>query len=903
MTESILFDRLRPGRDPNDTSWVQQRFARDWRAGQSHGLVFNARTRALELAPVARPELAADWLPLAAVRAPDGTLYRADPEHDTILARGACDADFVPLEGFGGTGHATGWFHTPTGLSVDGAGRLYVADSGNGRVQVLDPAAGEVIAVLQEGLVRPVQAAVGDNGETYVADAGTGRVHAFGPTFLPCSVLRLATRDPWTEELWPDIPAPRPLAIVIEADRSLAVFDPLRAALWHMHCDGTPLTALPWPAAGQEPPGWAATPARFAAEGEMIVGPLDGGVHDLAWHRVLLKAEAPDRTEVSVQTFAANAPDADVLSWAPRLPVAMPKAQADRPGAEFDRLVLANGDLWTLSRLGRLTRARPEIHRFDGDGPVAADRFALPADVARRVRAGDRIVLTTDAGGSADYLVAGAADRRVLVAASGPETALAASAHLRLIARDDGLPFGPVDLGHLVAPANVAVVGLARTGHPEEVFLPHGLVAELLPGDVVEFAQDGDVARIEILEVSDDPVDITLERAVEGDFSASTVTLAATSGRLCVLEQLPDTGLLAPGSAATVIDDVRSERHGILYTDATNRTVWLDAPLAHDITQASWTDVEVAEPRASDRGRYLWVRLVLRGAPLPPPDRVGPPVLASATPSIRSLRVTGPRPSLLTYLPAIFSERDLRLDAPGALFLERFLALFEGQFTRIESAYESVSRLLNPEAADAAWLEFVAAWLALAFDESWPVERRRMLVAEGATLQAAAGTPRALARYLEIYTGAPVAITEDFRNRPPPPMQLGARGALGVAPLGGDARADGFAHSFAVRVTLPPDRERAASLSAIHQIVETMKPAQTRYRLDTGGGRRGRIGVDTTVDGIVIPGPHPVDPCLCDPEAPPGYRVQTGQVSGGFRLGGRLGHGPESQIASQGDHP
>jgi phage tail-like protein len=261
---------------------------------------------------------------------------------------------------------------------------------------------------------------------------------------------------------------------------------------------------------------------------------------------------------------------------------------------------------------------------------------------------------------------------------------------------------------------------------------------------------------------------------------------------------------------------------------------------------------------------------------------------------VRGLRVLAPRPSLLSWLPALFSQGDPVIDPPGANFLERFLSLFEGQLTAMEAALDSVQRLLNPQAADDKWLAFVAAWIDLAFDPSWPEAARRQLVIEGAALQAGAGTPAAMARYLEIYTGAAAGIVESFRRAPPAPIQLGARGALGVAPLAG-AETAGLAHDFTVHVTLPQGRDRAASLSAIDRIVETVKPAHTTWRLATGGGAAGRIGLDTAVDGTVIAGPWAADPC----DRAAGDDLRPGGRDTDFRLGGRLGH-PLAPALSEG---
>ena len=901
MTGSTIEARLRPGRDANDTSWIVQRYARDWKAGVGQGVRYDPAQEALVLRSLPRPEIAADWLPLSPVKDREGNEYKADPENDLILRKPVCADGFSPIDGFGGSGFATGQLNTPTGLALDSHGRLYVADSGNGRVQVWDIARAEVVAVLTGDLVRPVHLAVSETRQVYVVDTVTRKVHVFSASFVQCNVFGLATIDPWTGETWRDVPAPRPLAITILADGSLAVFDPLRPLLWHMTASGCALEALAWPEAGAEPPGWAPTAARFEADGEIVLGPLDGGTHDLAWHRILVDADTPERTSISVQTFASNRPDAAPNNWAPLRPVKMPTAAADRSGAEFDRLVQSSDTLWNLATKGLTSRAKPDLFQFDGDGPVATDKLSLPAEIAARLQVGDVVRLTDGDGNSDEFAISAISDRPVAVLTSGALAAFVARDEVTLVARNDGVPaFGPVNLANWMPPAMPA---LAFSGSAETTTISHLLATILEPGDVISFLGAGSEARVEILEIDNEAaVEITLDRVVDINFANALLTSVDTVGRLVIRDTIETTEFLPEGNVVTLVDDVFSETHEIAFIDGPTQTIWLAKPMASDITAESWTNLEAISPRATDRGRYLWVRLVLSGRPLPAPrEHVGPATKAVATPRIRMLRVTGPRPNLLNWLPAIFSERDQRFDAPGALFLERFLALFEGQFTRMEDAYESVSRLLNPRAADKEWLDFLAAWMDFAFDPSWPIEQRRLLVIEGAELQSAAGTPRALERYLEIYTGAPASVAEDFQGRPPPPMQLGARGALGIAPLGFEEGQDRFAHQFSVRVTLPSDRERDATISAIRRIVDTMKPAHTTYRLDLGEDRGSRIGMNSTVGGIFIPGSVLKDPCLCDPEAEPGPRGQTGQMPDGFRLGGHLGRGPISEFSHQGD--
>lgn len=893
MTASALQERLRSGRDPNDASWIIARYWKDWNGAKATGLTYDADAGALRLAGLARPEMAGSWASTAAVAGPDGTLFRSDPARHLLLARRPCDPDFAPVAGVGGFGFATGRFNRPLGVAVDGAGRVFVADSNAGRVQVVLPGESAVQAVLTEGLERPVSLAFDMFGNLLVSDAGTGAIHVFSARFKAVAVLQPAALDPWTREPWTG-PA-QPLGVAALEDGSIAAFDPARPALWHMTADGAALPAVPWPAADSLPPGWRPMLQQFAGAGEIVLGPFDGGTHNLAWHRIHLDADIPKGASVSVQTFASNVPDEACLRWAPRRPLPAPQPALD--GGRIERLVQSEPGAWGLWRLGPLLRDRPVVCTFRGSPNElpAPSQVSVPADAARMLRAGDMLVLRAPDGSDVYESRIEALSRvQAEAAAWGAKEALAAPVSAMLVRRHGGdMAFGPVNLSAFMPLASLALPGLDPDGVPDQVELPHEAACFLLAGDVIQVAGKRNVGGrevdvegvIEIIGVEQAPrVTITLRDPLPGaPASGAELILDSAPDRLIVNEPIPTLAEMPPGSIAKLVAKAGNvvERH-VAWVDGPSRTVWLVPDIGPDNASMTWERVEFAEPRATDRGRYLWLRIRLRGggqegAPLGP---------AASTPSLRAVRVTAPRPSLLAWMPLVFQQRDRREDPPGALFLERFLTLFEGRLTEFEEAYESVSRLLNPAAADEGWLTFVAGWLDLAFDPSWPEEARRRLVIEGADLQAMRGTRESMKRFLEIYTGAPAAVVENFRMRPPRPVQLGARGALGVAPLGGPAGAvDIHAHRFSVSVRLPPGRDRSAARSAVARILDIMKPAHTLAVLDTNGSRAPRIGFDTVVGATVIP--ELGDPCACDPDDDSGT-PQPGRVPGGFRLGGRL---------------
>jgi phage tail-like protein len=700
--------------------------------------------------------------------------------------------------------------------------------------------------------------------------------------------LKLATLDADTGVRWGADPAPRPLALTLLDDRTLAIFDPLRPMLWHMSRTGVAMPALSWFDPDELPDGWSPISRRFQAQADLTVGPIDGGIYDLAWHEVQVDADLPDGTSLEVQTFASNDRDEKLRAWAPDTPLTVvPKDQ------KTQRLVLSDQTLWKFWRLGRATRDKPTIAVLDGTGPSSSDRLHIPRSSARQLRVGDTIRLTTQDGGYALATVKNVADAVWTVAATGEAVVFNHPTSLRLIERDGTtLPYGPISLDFLAVP-DVPLVVLRRDGRPTEVHLPAALAALAQAGDVLELGDDA-IARIELIEPRDKMVEIQLETPVTGDFSTSGVILEQTPGRLVVRDDLPMTGPLPPRATLTLVAPDDTVRVTPVWSDASSRTLWLSAtPAQMDSGGAFaefWSDIQFPEPDATDRGQFIWVRLRMSGRGLPPPGRIGPAVTASASPLLKSLRIVGPRYSLLDWLPPLFAKHDVTQDPPGANFLERFLSLFEGHLTQAEVAFDSISRLLNPRAADNDWLDFVAGWLDLAFDPSWPMDRRRQLVIEGAHIQSGRGTPASLRRYLEIYTGNAVGVSEDYLKRPREPIQLGARGALGIAPLGGATLAQNLAHQFRVTVTLPGHSDRRTEVAAIRGIIDQVKPAHTDYKLETDGSRPPRIGMGTNVGAIIIPGPGRVPPCTCDPDADFGPRPQPGNLaSGGFRLGGRLG--------------
>jgi phage tail-like protein len=152
---------------------------------------------------------------------------------------------------------------------------------------------------------------------------------------------------------------------------------------------------------------------------------------------------------------------------------------------------------------------------------------------------------------------------------------------------------------------------------------------------------------------------------------------------------------------------------------------------------------------------------------------------------------------LISYLPGIYHSD----------FMQRFMGIFESIQTPIEWTIDNFDLFLDPGTAPSDFMPWLASWFVLTFDSTWNETQRRQLLAEAHQIFARRGTPWALRRVLEIYTGESPQIDDQSQDLEP--------------------------HTF--RVTLPVSSE-GVNVELVKALINANKPAHTSYSLNFADG-------------------------------------------------------------------
>lgn len=137
---------------------------------------------------------------------------------------------------------------------------------------------------------------------------------------------------------------------------------------------------------------------------------------------------------------------------------------------------------------------------------------------------------------------------------------------------------------------------------------------------------------------------------------------------------------------------------------------------------------------------WIWLLIELRGAPDAP------------LPALAELRVLYPNVSLQQYVPVIFrgdaTRQQQTIVDPGGTrpigdptgFFRKLLGVLETSTQDLDQIIAALGRRIHPRYAQGVWLDFIAQWMDLPWDDVLPEAVKRRIVTNAATLLGARGT-------------------------------------------------------------------------------------------------------------------------------------------------------------------
>jgi phage tail-like protein len=172
-------------------------------------------------------------------------------------------------------------------------------------------------------------------------------------------------------------------------------------------------------------------------------------------------------------------------------------------------------------------------------------------------------------------------------------------------------------------------------------------------------------------------------------------------------------------------------------------------------------------------------------------------------------------------MPALYQEDP---------FAQRLTGAFDTLLAPAIASLDNFQAYLDPGLAPEDFVELLAAWVGVGYDETWPVERRRALVASASELYRLRGTVQGLRAHVAIFTGGDVDVEES--------------GGAGWSPRPGAPLPGSAELKLHVRVHL--DDPSTTSEARLDALVASAKPAHVPHTVEivasssskrSGGGK------------------------------------------------------------------
>jgi phage tail-like protein len=272
--------------------------------------------------------------------------------------------------------------------------------------------------------------------------------------------------------------------------------------------------------------------------------------------------------------------------------------------------------------------------------------------------------------------------------------------------------------------------------------------------------------------------------------------------------------------------------------------VWHGRTVFHGVGSAADAPDRVFSAKLFDvRDRYLWVAITLTAA------------AGGRLPRLSEMAVRYPGRTLMEHLPSIYQREEARPDS----FLRGLVGVLEATTQGIDARIAAMGRLIHRASAPAPWLDFIARWLGVPWDDALSDTQKRAIASCAAELARSRGTRAGLEALLDaLIPGTPrrfriLDATADYGfavlgdascagsglpailgGRTAWSAELGSRSVLGHMRLPCDGQRDDGTYHLAGRVQIDvaaTAAERKAWAPWLRRLIGEMAPVTARVRV------------------------------------------------------------------------
>lgn len=160
---------------------------------------------------------------------------------------------------------------------------------------------------------------------------------------------------------------------------------------------------------------------------------------------------------------------------------------------------------------------------------------------------------------------------------------------------------------------------------------------------------------------------------------------------------------------------------------------WQTVSFHGNAASAGEDGVPLSAPLFDVRAQYLWVSINLIASP------------GGGIPVLSELAVLYPGRTLMENLPSIYQRAEAQ---PGS-FLRSFVGVLEATTQNLDAHIGDLGRNIHPQTASGPWLDFVAGWLGLPWDDALSLDQKRRIALRASDIASGYGTRAGLEALLE----------------------------------------------------------------------------------------------------------------------------------------------------------